>query len=78
MRMLRPRPERMKLEMITTGLAGLAGLAGRPKREEMRGRERDVTKIRSAARLITARAAFLAALSSTLPRFLIKLEQGAF
>jgi hypothetical protein len=36
MRMLRPRPERMKLEMITTGLAGLAGLAGRRKREEMR------------------------------------------
>jgi MYXO-CTERM domain-containing protein len=31
------------------GLAGLAGLAGRRKREEMRGRERDVTKIRSAA-----------------------------
>ena len=49
MRMLRPRPERMKLEVITTGLAGLAGLAGRRKREEMRGRERDVTKIRSAA-----------------------------
>ena len=49
MRMLRPRPEPMKLEMITTGLAGLAGLAGRRKREEMRGRERDVTKIRSAA-----------------------------
>ena len=49
MRMAPTATERMKLEMITTGLAGLAGLAGRRKREEMRGRERDVTKIRSAA-----------------------------
>jgi MYXO-CTERM domain-containing protein len=31
------------------GLAGLAGLAGRRKREDIRGRERDVTKIRPAA-----------------------------
>jgi len=30
-------------------LAGLAGLARRRKREDMRGRERDVTKIRPAA-----------------------------
>ena len=49
MRMAPTATERMKLEMITTGLAGLAGLAGRRKREEMRGHERDVTKIRSAA-----------------------------